>query len=228
MITATGFNYTRTFPNTTYKIYGRFSSGGANTAAQLDKVTSDRTVSPQTTQPLGTFRDLTTGGWDSFCFIPLRDASGNDVIVRLNGLTTLRVTTLPGNYDFNYLAFVPTFSPTLRPSVVTTTPANNTESLRDPLIKVSIADQDTAVVPGSIRLFLGTNELTPLVITDTAGGAEAQFQVTSFLAVRIGPDGKGHLHRQRCCSCYANQLVEFHRWAVQEWQQNAVRRSGRL
>jgi hypothetical protein len=175
------FNYTRTFPNTTYKIYGRFSSGGANTAAQLDKVTSDRTVSPQTTQPLGTFRDLTTGGWDSFCFIPLRDASGNDVIVRLNGLTTLRVTTLPGNYDFNYLAFVPTFSPTLRPSVVTTTPATGTESLRDPLIKVSIADQDTAVVPGSIRMFLGTNELTPLVITDTAGGAEAQFQVTSFL-----------------------------------------------
>ena len=115
------FNYSRTFPNTTYKIYGRFSSGGANTAAQLDRVTSDPAVGGQTTQPLGTFADLTTGGWDIFCFIPLRDAGGNDAIVRLNGLTTLRVTTLPGNYDFNYLAFVPTFSPSLPPNVVSQT-----------------------------------------------------------------------------------------------------------
>ncbi len=176
------YNFTRTFPNTTYKVYGRFSSGGANTAAQLDRVTSDRTVSPQTTQPLGQFSDLTTGGWDTFCFIPLRDASGtNDVIVRLNGLTTLRLSTLPGNYDANYLAFVPTFSPSLPPIVVSTTPAGGSQSLRDPLIKVVISDRDTAVVPGSIRLFLGTNELTPIVINDTAEGAEAQFQVTSFL-----------------------------------------------
>jgi len=175
------FNFTRTFPNTTYKIYGRFSSGGANTAAQLDRVTSDRTVSGQTTQPLGTFTDLTTGGWDIFCFIPLRDAGGADKIVRLNGLETLRVSVLPGNYDFNYLAFVPTFSEVLRPAVVTALPANNSQSIRDPLIKVTISDQDTAVVPGSIRLFLGTNELTPVVVTDTPTGAEAQFQVTSNL-----------------------------------------------
>jgi hypothetical protein len=176
------YNFTRTFPNTTYKVYGRFSSGGANTAAQLDRVTSDRTVSPQTTTPLGSFNQLTTGGWDIFCFIPLRDAGGNDVIVRLNGLTTLRLSVLPGNYDANYLAFVPTFSPSLPPAIVTTAPLNNSESIRDPLIRAVITDRDTAVVPGSIRMFLGTNELTPLVITDTAQGAEAQFQVTNLLA----------------------------------------------
>ncbi len=173
------YNYTRTLPNNTYTIWGRFSSGGADTASQLATVTSDPTMGGQTIQPIGEFRDTTTGGWDTFCFIPLRDASGNVVTTRLNGLTTLRVTVLPGNYDHNYIAFVPTFSEPLRPNVVSTTPTG--ESLRDPLIKAIIADRDTAVVANSIKLFLDGVELTPITITDTAGGAEASFQITSFL-----------------------------------------------
>ena len=182
------FNFTRTFPNTTYKIYGRFSSVVFDTEVELGRVISDRTVTPQTTQLLGTFTGIKTGNSNTFCFIPLQDASGEDVIVRLNGLTTLRLaarggggSTRFGHCDVNYLAFVPTFSPTGRPRVVATEPSNNSETVRDPLIRVDIADADTAVVPGSIRLFLGTNELTPLAVTDTPSGAEAQFQLTNFL-----------------------------------------------
>jgi hypothetical protein len=177
------YNYTRTFPNTTYKIYGRFASGGAATHVNLSKVTSNPAVGGQTTVSLGTFDGDATGGWDTFCFIPLRNASGQDVIVRLNGLTTVRVTTLPGNDDFNYLAFVPTPAPTLRPTLVSVTPAPGSESLRDPLIKAVIADADTQVVPTSIRLFLDGTELTPVVQTDTPGGAEGEYQVTTPLAV---------------------------------------------
>ncbi len=182
------FNFTRTFPNTTYKIYGRFASGGLPTAAELSKVTSDPTAGGQTTASLGTFRAEATEGWDTFCFIPLRDASGQDVIVRLNGLSTLRVTCLPGNYDFNYLAFVPTLAPTLRPSLASATPEPGSESLRDGItIKAVIADRDTQVVAGSIRLFLDDVELTPVVRTDTPTGAEGQFQLTTGL-----PPGSAH------------------------------------
>ncbi|HXJ76949.1 MAG TPA: hypothetical protein VNM37_29090, partial [Candidatus Dormibacteraeota bacterium] len=88
------YNYTRTFPNTTYKIYGRFASGGLDTHAQLDRVTSDPSQPNQTSVPLGRFDGEATAGWDTFCFIPLRSASGDDVIVRLKDLTTLRVTAL--------------------------------------------------------------------------------------------------------------------------------------
>jgi hypothetical protein len=71
----------------------------------------------------------------------------------------------------------PAFSPTRRPTVV----LYSGETVRDPSIRVAFFNADTAVVPGSIRLFLGANELTPLVVTDTPSGAEAQFQITNYL-----------------------------------------------
>ncbi|MFL6543662.1 MAG: hypothetical protein ACJ8LM_00575, partial [Candidatus Udaeobacter sp.] len=74
------YNFTRTFPNTTYKIYGRFASGGADTHVDLSRVTSDPTASGQTTASMGTFDGDATSGWDTFCFIPLRNASGQDVV----------------------------------------------------------------------------------------------------------------------------------------------------
>ena len=181
------YNFTRMFSNTTYKIYGRFASGGLDTHSQLDRVTSDPSQPNQTTVPLGRFDGDATGGWDTFCFIPLRNASGEDVILRLKDLTTLRVTVLSaGNYDFNYLAFVPTLSPTLRPNVISTDPADKSLSVRNPKIKVVIGDADTKVVASSIKIFLDNNELTPLVITDTADGAIAEFQLSNL------PEGSSH------------------------------------
>ncbi|MCI0746500.1 MAG: Ig-like domain-containing protein [Verrucomicrobia subdivision 3 bacterium] len=202
------YNFTRTFPNTTYKIYGRFASGGTDSHFDLSRVTSDSTVSNQTTVSLGTFDAEPTGGWDTFCFIPLRNASGQDVIVRLNGLTTLRLTTLPGNGDVNYIAFVPTVGPTLRPTLVSASPANgSTNNVRDPLIKVVIADADTQVVPGSIRLFLDGTELLPLVVTDTAGGAEAEFQITAPL-----PENSSHTARVIFADNDATPVSQTNTW----------------
>ncbi|HXJ57315.1 MAG TPA: carbohydrate-binding protein [Verrucomicrobiae bacterium] len=177
------YNYTRTFPNTTYKVYGRFASGGVDTHVDLSKVTSDPAQSGQTTVSLGTFDADATGGWDTFCFVPLRDRNGKEAIVRLNGKTTVRVTTLAGgNDDFNYLAFVPTFSPTLRPTVVSLSPEAGSLTVRDPKLKVVIADADTQVVAASIQLFLDGVELTPVTQTDTASGAEGTFQITTPVA----------------------------------------------
>jgi hypothetical protein len=148
--------------------------------AELARVRGDPSTTNQIIQRLGTFDADPTGNRDTFCFAPLRDATGNDTIVLLRGKETLRLTTLPGNYDVNYLAIVPTPTPIEGPSIVSTIPRNADESLRDPLIKVVIGDWDVAVVPSSIRLFLGTNEL-PATITDTQYGAEAEFQVINYL-----------------------------------------------
>jgi len=176
-------NYTRDFPNDTYKVYARLASGGAASHVQLDRVTSDPAAPNQTLSALGTFDADWTGGWDTFCFVPLRDAQGAEKIIRLNGLTTLRLTALPGNFDANYLAFVPTFTETIRPSIISTVPARDSESLRDPLVRVVLADADadTKIVLNSVRLFLNGTELTPLAVTDTPSGVEAQFQITNFL-----------------------------------------------
>jgi len=174
------YNFTRTFPNSTYKVYARFASGGLASHARLDRVTSDRAGINQTTVTLGMFDADPTGGRDTFCSVPLRDSSGAEVIVRLNGLQTLRLTTLPGNYDANYLAFVPDRGNWEPPSVVRTLPAPLSESLRDPLIQVDIVNSDTAVVPSSIHLFLGTNELQPLIIP-TESGVTAQRLMTNYL-----------------------------------------------
>jgi hypothetical protein len=150
------YNYTRTFPNTTYKIFGRFSSGGADTHAQLDRVTGDRSLPNQTTVPLGRFDAEATAGWDTFCFIPLRNANGDDVIVRLKDVTTI--------------------TDTLRPNVITAEPAAGSLSVRNPKLRVVIADADTAVVASTIKLFLDNVQVTPITVTDTASGAEAEFQ----------------------------------------------------
>jgi hypothetical protein len=184
------YNYTRTFPNNTYKIYGRFSSGETNVLnshgrSTLSRVVSNPGASNQTIVDIGFFDFRSTGGWDTFIgFQPLRDATGKELIVRLNGLTTLRHTTRPGEYDVNYFAFVPTFNPDAVSPFAVLSPAE-TRMRDDFTIMATIVDGVTRVVPGSVRLFLDDVELTGVTITPTADGAEAQIRITSSPA--FGP-----------------------------------------
>ncbi|MBI1842027.1 MAG: hypothetical protein HYR88_14400, partial [Verrucomicrobia bacterium] len=100
------YNYTRSFPKGKYHPYARLASGGADIHADLSKVTSDPTQGDQKTASLGTFDAPTTGNWDGFVFIPLRQ-NGQEVTLDLDGPITLRLSVLPGNFDYNYLMFVP-------------------------------------------------------------------------------------------------------------------------
>ncbi|MBM3846054.1 MAG: carbohydrate-binding protein [Verrucomicrobia bacterium] len=182
------YNYTRDFPNDTYKVYARMSSGGAAMHANLGKITSDPTAPDQTVQNLGEFKAPATGNWDVFTTVPLRDVLGNDVVVRLNGPTTLRYSVNPGNLDVNYLAFVPTpVSGGIPPAITQLVPSPSAPSTRDPQIAVTIADRDTQVKGSSIKLFLDSAALTPLVVSenhppDGSGGATASFNTTTLLA----------------------------------------------
>lgn len=180
------YNYTRTFPNTTYKVYGRFSSGdlALNTRGRstLSRVISDPGQSNQVTADIGFFEFPSTGGWDTFIgFQPLKDSAGNELIIRLNGLTTLRHTTRPGAYDVNYFAFVPTFTTNVLYPTASLSPANGGQTIsRDNFpIRLTVTDADTQVVPSSIRIFFDGVEVTPITITDTALGAEGVVNVTS-------------------------------------------------
>ncbi len=105
------YNYTRHWPNSgPYNIYLRASHGITNTIVngELSMVHTNGT-----TQSLGTFSSPSTGNWDVFAFIPLRDSGGDLASVQLAGQRTLRYTVLPGTgappfaADLNYMMFVP-------------------------------------------------------------------------------------------------------------------------
>ena len=97
-------NYTRSFPAGVYNVYLRAARGnGGNGSASLAMVTSDATQPNQTTANLGTFTVPSTGNWQSYVWVPLRDIGGSLVQVTLSGIQTLRATTLDG-YNVNYYA----------------------------------------------------------------------------------------------------------------------------
>lgn len=102
-------NYTKTFPAGTYNIYGRLANGNGGLAnCSLALVTSGQGTTNQTTVPLGMFQ-FTSRGWNSFDFVRLTDQWGNPVAVKLNGQTTLRVTSGPlgGGINMNFFMVAP-------------------------------------------------------------------------------------------------------------------------
>ena len=109
-------NYTRTYPQGTYNVWGRFACGDANQSqAILSIVTSGWGTTTQTTNFLGTFAVPTTG-WAAFGWIPMRDPSGNLATISLDGSTNtlklLRDPTPPfADVNVNFLMLVPLKGP---------------------------------------------------------------------------------------------------------------------
>ena len=98
-------NYTRTYPTGLYNVYARIASPGIATL-NLAEVTSGLDSTNQVTESLGNF-SLTSGlGWSSYSWVPLTDASGSIVKLKLGGVATLRLTT-GGNANANFLMLVP-------------------------------------------------------------------------------------------------------------------------
>jgi hypothetical protein len=85
-------NYTRHYPAGSYNVVGRFTEGGAASAAQLFQVTAGLGTADQTTNFLGTF-NIPLGGWNSWMYETLVDGVGNPVVVTFDGSkTTLQLT----------------------------------------------------------------------------------------------------------------------------------------
>src|SRR5213078_176747 len=105
------------------------ASGGADEHGELAFVNGDPAATGQTTSRIGTFDAPATGNWDIFHTVPLRNSAGL-TSVRLGGLTTLRFTTLPGNLDYNYLAFVKADVQFITPSVASVDPRADSDYAR--------------------------------------------------------------------------------------------------
>jgi hypothetical protein len=110
-------NYTRHYPVGQYYVYGRFATAvAAGTDANLAEVTGGWGTTTQTTNLLGSFAIPDTGGWGTYQYVPLRDASGNLAMVTFNGSTNtlqlIRPVDVPasGDVNVNFLMLAPVFT----------------------------------------------------------------------------------------------------------------------
>jgi len=110
--TGSWLNYTRHYPAGSYNVYGRLAEGGGvPTTALLSQVTGGWGTMSQTTNIVGEF-DVQSTGWETYSFVPLRDASGNLITMTFNGSTnTLQLLNPVGSgadLNVNFFMLVPT------------------------------------------------------------------------------------------------------------------------
>ncbi len=101
-------NYTRTYPTGPFNVYTRVAAGANGLSSTLAMVTSGVGTTTQATNNIGTFSFNNNGGWQSYAWVPLRDANGNLLRLDLSGLATLRLTAGPGGGgNNNFLMLTP-------------------------------------------------------------------------------------------------------------------------
>ena len=149
-------NYTRTLPANLYTVWLRAARTNILPfAARLDQVTAGANSAAQTLLPLGAFSGTQTSGAQVYDFFQLKDAFGNPIAVPLSGVTTLRLSLGGGapGLSINYLLLAPSPSATQPPFVSGVTPASGAANIATaPLIKATILNGSTTVVPTSVRL----------------------------------------------------------------------------
>ena len=118
-------NYTRDpYPQGNYYVYGRLSGGAGFGEESLNLLTSGYGTATQTTNQLGEFILANGQNWNSFAWIPLTDAFGNQVTVSIPpGQQTLQLLS-GGGENFEDFVFVPA-SGVLPPVIGNLTPAVN-------------------------------------------------------------------------------------------------------
>jgi hypothetical protein len=185
-------NYTRNFGTmgtTNYYVYARMSGFGASPVMLLERLanpTATNAVQPRA--PLGTFVcPSDTGGPQNYAFIQLKDFFSQPVAVRFPNTNTFRCTCIgtDGSFNFNYLVFVPfTTASTLRPYITAGFPFPGVTGISpdQQTITFTIANRQTSVSPGTIQLFLNTNNVTSgLVLSNNAAGTVVTYAPTDLL-----------------------------------------------
>jgi hypothetical protein len=99
-------NYTRSFPSGQYNVEVRAADGATGGGSVIiAQVTSGQTTPTQTTTNLGSFTIPSTGGWQTFTWVPLRDGNGNLVKLTGGSVKTLRATSAGSQNVFFYALF---------------------------------------------------------------------------------------------------------------------------
>jgi hypothetical protein len=187
-------NYSRTFSPNTYYVYARMSTGDATPQrAFVDRILSNPAASNQVVAPLG-FYIVRAGDWARYEFYALRDAGGDKVVVRFNGVGTFRLTGDPagGEINNNFFMLVPAAdSGTLRPYVSLSSVPTGPEAIPDTPVTATITDRDTQVQVGTIHVFLDNNDLTAgATITKTDGGANVTWPTHAPFAANSAHQAK--------------------------------------
>ncbi|MSU33326.1 MAG: hypothetical protein EXS25_11890 [Pedosphaera sp.] len=163
-------NYTRTIPAGSYEVYLRQSLINMDAGESiLEEVTSNPTQPNQITRVLGSF--LATFSGFNFRNTPLTDGAGvNKVVLRLDGLTTLRLRQVTADIDSqqrrqNYIILVPVIDAGVqRATVSSLIPASNASAQTvEPMVSAVIQNRDTRVDIGTIKMLLNGISVTPIV-----------------------------------------------------------------
>jgi hypothetical protein len=177
-------NYTHTFTNQSWQVYARLANSTTNPmSASLDEVTSGASTVNQVTAPLGQFSAAGTAGNQLYTWVPLADAFGRPVSIRTTaGAQTLRFTALISSFNFNYLLFVPTAAASTQPVITAVYPLPGaTAVVPDVTVTATIANRDSSVSVGSIKLFLNGTQVAATA-TATAYGATVSYRPANFIA----------------------------------------------
>jgi hypothetical protein len=178
-------DYTRQMSNITYTVYARmagFAPYGGSSIMEMERAVAP-TVS-STDQPrasLGTFTCPYTGAAQNWTFVQLEDLFSNPVQVRLPGTNTFRTTCIGSSYSYNlaYLVFIPsTDTNFILPYVSSGFPVAGAQVLAtNPPISFTIANGQSAVLPGTIELSLnGSNVTAGLILSNNAAGSVVSYQ----------------------------------------------------
>lgn len=179
-------NYTRAMGGTNYLVYARMAGFGGSPVMEMDELASAlATDSNQPLAALGTFVCPQTGGPQDWTFVQLQDFFGNPVTVNFPPTNTLRMTCVgtSGSINWSYFIFVPqTNTTTLRPYLSEGFPFSGASAEPDQLIHFTIANRQTSVSPGTIRLLLNSNDVTASIsLNNNAAGTAVSYQSPTLL-----------------------------------------------
>jgi len=179
-------NYTRAMGGTNYLVYARMAGFGGTPVMEMQELADPlATDSNQPLAALGTFVCPQTGGPQDWTFVQLKDFFSNPVMVNFPGTNTIRMTCIgtSGSVNWSYLIFVPqTNTATLTPYISEGFPFSGASAGPDQLIHFTIANRQTSVSPGSIRLLLNANDVTAgISLNNNAAGTAVSYQSPTLL-----------------------------------------------
>ncbi len=176
-------NYTRTFPPGSYEAYLRQAVVNMTSGESvLEQVTGDPSQPSAASKVLGSFLGARTGF--QYRNFALTDGTGqNKIIVRLSGVTTLRLRQVTpdagdgGRYQ-TYLLLTPVQDPGLQRATISSlspAPGSAVETVT-PSIRVEIQNRDTTVNTDTIKLQFNGQEVVRNVTSD-ANGAVVTYSI---------------------------------------------------
>ena len=202
-------NYTRTYPAGTYNIYVRASDGGNSTS---DSGSISQVGTAPTVTKLGTFSVPASGGWQTYTWVPVLNASGS--LARFTGGSqeTLRATTDNGNYNANFYLLTPA-DPSVRPLPTVSNFEPDGTGLFQFTNELSFtANSSAGLTTGNITLNLNGVNVSGLSFSGSSAAWNVTYPVkpnTYYTAIVTLTDGNGTISSTNVFGTYNATNYQF-------------------